>query len=469
MNRKRILLYILFDVLAAMIVWFLYFSYRRVANDFVLFPDRIPSFIVPSYGLLLSFIAFPVVAVSMHYLTGYYNLYVKRSRLLEFFDTVISSFFASVVIFFAMVVDDIVVDYSFYYSSFFILWGLFFVVTYLFRIVQTSIYISRLHNGRDVENILIVGVGDIAADAAESLKNKACKKGYRIAGFLEVKKVCTDKNKVVLGNIDDLERVVEEFSIKSVVVAVDDMDNDFIFSIVNRLIRYNIDVCLVPRLFEIVIGRTDIADIDSEPFVSVSRCTMPAWQQSVKRVFDVVSSLLALIILMPLMLVIAVVIKQSSKGPVFFKQERIGYHGKPFMIYKFRTMYQNAEMSGPQLSVVGDNRITKCGSFLRRYRLDEIPQFFNIIKGDMSVVGPRPERRFFIKEIEKKAPYYCLIYKVRPGLLSWGPIKIGYSDTVDKMVRRLKYDIVYMDNMSLYLDMKIIAYSLEIIVKGKGQ
>lgn len=469
MNRKRILLYILFDVLAAMVVWFLYFAYRRVVNDFVLFADQISCFVVPSYSLLMSLIAFPVVAVSMHYLTGYYNLYVKRSRLMEFFDTVISSFFTSVILFFAVVLDDIVVSYSFYCYSFFILWGLFFVVTYLFRIVQTSVYISRLHKGEDVDNILIVGVGESAANVAESLKNKVGKKEYRIAGFLEVKQVSTDKDKVVLGNIDDLERVVENYSIKSVVVAVDDMDNDFIFSTVNRLLRYNIDVCLVPRLFEIVLGRTNIADIDSEPFVSVSRCTMPAWQQSVKRAFDVVSSIFAIIILLPLMFCIAVIIKTSSKGPVFFKQERIGYHGKPFMIYKFRTMYQDAEKGGPQLSVVGDNRITKCGSFLRRYRLDEIPQFFNIIKGDMSIVGPRPERRFFIKEIEQKAPYYCLIYKVRPGLLSWGPIKIGYSDTVDKMVRRLKYDIVYTDNMSLYLDMKIIAYSLEIIVKGKGQ
>ena len=132
-------------------------------------------------------------------------------------------------------------------------------------------------------------------------------------------------------------------------------------------------------------------------------------------------------------------------------------------------MYQDAEKNGPLLSSVNDGRITKCGAFMRKYRLDEIPQFFNIIKGDMSIVGPRPERRFYINQIEQKAPFYCMIYRVRPGLLSWGPIKIGYSDTIDKMVRRLNYDIIYMDNMSLYLDIKIIFYSLEIIFNGKGQ
>ena len=469
MNRKRITYYIVFDVLAALVVWILFYLYRRATNDFVLFADKIEYFLVPSYSLSLSMIAFPIVAVSMHYLTGYYNVNIRRSRLAEFFSTIVSSFFSAIIIFFVMLIDDIVVSYTFYYRSFLILWALFFFFTYLFRLVQTSIYISRLHSGKDCKTVLIVGVGDTATEISQVIKNNAYSKGYRIAGYISFNKSADSSEKNILGGVNDLESVVEKYSIDAIIIAVDDMDNDLIFSIVNRVIRYNVDVCLVPRLFEIVIGKAVVSDIKAEPFVSVTRSVMPAWQQSVKRVFDVAVSCLSLIILSPLIIYLAILIKKDSKGPRFYKQERIGYHGKPFMIYKFRTMYQDAEKNGPLLSSVNDGRITKCGAFMRKYRLDEIPQFFNIIKGDMSIVGPRPERRFYINQIEQKAPFYCMIYRVRPGLLSWGPIKIGYSDTIDKMVRRLNYDIIYMDNMSLYLDIKIIFYSLEIIFNGKGQ
>jgi lipopolysaccharide/colanic/teichoic acid biosynthesis glycosyltransferase/ABC-type Mn2+/Zn2+ transport system ATPase subunit len=176
---------------------------------------------------------------------------------------------------------------------------------------------------------------------------------------------------------------------------------------------------------------------------------MPAWQQSVKRIFDVVFSAVAMLILLPIYLYVAVRVKLGSKGPIFYKQERIGYEGRPFMIYKFRTMYTDAESQGPQLSQVNDPRITPFGHVMRKYRLDELPQFWNIIKGDMSIVGPRPERRYYIDQIEKIAPYYCLVYKVKPGLLSWGPIKIGYSDTVEKMVERLRAEATKMSIASL--------------------
>lgn len=469
MNRKRIFYYILFDFLAALLVWLLFFLYRRATNDFVLFADKIQYFLVPSYSLSLSMIAFPIVALFFHYMTGYYNISVRRSRLAEFFSTIISCFLSSIVIFFVMLIDDIVVSYTFYYRSFLILWALFFIFTYLFRIIQTSIYISRLHKGLDVKKVLIVGVGKVASEITDIINKEAYSKGYRLAGYVRVNNALADNDKVILGNINNLEQIVEQNNIDVVIIAVDDMDNDLIFSVVNKVIHYDIDVCLVPRLFEIVIGKAMVADIKSEPFVSITRSVMPAWQQSVKRVFDVVVSCVALVLLSPLMLYLAVLIKKDSEGPILFKQERIGLHGKPFMIYKFRTMYCNAEKNGPLLSSVNDNRITKCGCFMRKYRLDEIPQFFNIIKGEMSIVGPRPERRYYINQIERIAPFYCLIYKVRPGLLSWGPIKIGYSDTIDKMVNRLNYDIIYMDNMSLYLDIKIILYSFEIILKGKGQ
>ena len=469
MNRKRVIFYIIFDIVAALLVWLLFYLYRRITNDMVLFSDKIEYFFVPNYSLLPSAISFPFVALFIHYLTGFYNTKVRRSRLVEFFSTIIGTFFISTIIYFGMLVNDIVVNYTFYYRSFLILWGLFFVVTYLFRIVQTSVVLSKLRKGLIPNNVLIIGTGDTAKKVTEIISKDSYRTGQKIIGYIAVRdRVVVDEN-LLLGRLNDLETVVCSRAVNDVIIAVDNMDNDMIFSIANRLIVCGVEVKFAPRLFEVVAGHVSFTNVTSEPLVDITSSRMPAWQQSVKRIFDVVFSAVAMLILLPIYLYVAVRVKLGSKGPIFYKQERIGYEGRPFMIYKFRTMYTDAESQGPQLSQVNDPRITPFGHVMRKYRLDELPQFWNIIKGDMSIVGPRPERRYYIDQIEKIAPYYCLVYKVKPGLLSWGPIKIGYSDTVEKMVERLRYDIIYMDNMTLQTDIKILFYSIEVILLGKGQ
>ena len=189
----------------------------------------------------------------------------------------------------------------------------------------------------------------------------------------------------------------------------------------------------------------------------------------IKRALDVLLSLFALVVLSPLYVVLYFIVGCTSEGPAIYRQERIGLHGRPFQILKFRTMKLHSEGEKPLLSGDNDPRITPVGAMLRKYRLDELPQMWNVLKGDMSIVGPRPERRYFINQIEQQAPYYCLLYKFRPGLTSWGPIKVGYTDTMEKMVRRLNYDIVYMENMSLLLDLKILFYTIGVILDGKGK
>jgi exopolysaccharide biosynthesis polyprenyl glycosylphosphotransferase len=469
MNRRRVIFYAIFDVVAALLVWLLFYFYRRITNDMVLFGDKIEYFFVPDYSLLPSAISFPIVALFIHYLTGFYNEKVRRSRIVELFSTLIGTFFISTILYFGLLVDDIVVSYTFYYRSFLILWGLFFVVTYLFRIVQTSIALSKLRKGLIPNSVLIIGTGDTAKKVTEIIAKDSYRTGQKIVGYIAVRDRIVVDESMVLGRLDILENEVKTRKANEVIIAVDNMDNDMIFAIANRLIVCGVEVKFAPRLFEVVTGHVSFTNVTSEPLVDITSSRMPAWQQSVKRVFDVGVSFVCMIILLPVYAYVAVRVKLGSKGPIFYKQERIGYEGRPFMIYKFRTMYTDAERMGPQLSQVNDPRITPFGYVMRKYRLDELPQFWNILRGDMSIVGPRPERRYYIEQIEKIAPYYCLVYKVKPGLLSWGPIKIGYSDTVEKMVERLRYDIIYMDNMTLQTDIKILFYSIEVIFLGKGQ
>ena len=469
MNRKRAIFYILFDIVAALLVWLLFYIYRRITNDMVLLGGNMEYYFVPNYSLLPSIISFPVVALFIHYLTGFYNTKVRHSRLVELFSTFVGTFFISTIIYFGMLVDDIVVSYTFYYRSFLILWAMFFFVTYLFRITQTLIVLSQLRKGLIPNNVLIVGTGDTAHKVTEIIDKDSSRNGQNVIGYIAVRDRVVVDEKLLLGRLNDLEQVVKSHIVNEVIIAVDNMDNDMIFSIANRLIACGVEVKFAPRLFEVVTGHVSFTNVTAEPLVDITSSRMPAWQQSVKRVFDISSSAIAMLLLSPVYLYVAIKVKLGSKGPIFYKQERIGYEGRPFMIYKFRTMYIDAESQGPQLSQVGDPRITPFGHVMRKYRLDELPQFWNIIKGDMSIVGPRPERRYYIEQIERIAPYYCLVYKVKPGLLSWGPIKIGYSDTVEKMVERLRYDIIYMDNMTIQTDIKILFYSVGVILRGKGQ
>ncbi|MEG2071045.1 MAG: sugar transferase, partial [Bacteroidales bacterium] len=273
-----------------------------------------------------------------------------------------------------------------------------------------------------------------------------------------------------LGNLENLLDIIKEHNIEELIIAIQNGKRKHIESILMTVRDYgNVVLKIIPQTQDYLMGTVKISSVMYEPLISISPDYLSDWQRYLKRFFDIILSLTALILLFPLYLFLAIGVKKSSKGPVFYTQERIGYKGKPFKIIKFRSMFTNAEKDLPQLSSHDDPRITPFGRFMRKSRLDETPQFFNVLTGDMSLVGPRPERQYFIDKIVERAPYYKLLMGVKPGITSWGQVKFGYAENVDEMVERLKWDILYIENMSLQMDLKILIYTVLIVLRKDGK
>jgi sugar transferase (PEP-CTERM system associated) len=320
-----------------------------------------------------------------------------------------------------------------------------------------------------VKKVLIIGTGPRAKSLGDLVTNGTLRV-YNLSGFV----YCTNEPLTVpiaqvLGRVDNLSRIVEKEDIKKIVVSLAEKRGVFPFQTLLDCKLNGVEVVDAPTFYEQLTGKLLIEDTKPSWFIFSDGFRGSAFYYSVKRAFDIIMSLFGLLVLSPVLLVIAIVIKLNSRGPVFFRQERVGENEKKFVLYKFRTMVDNAEKdTGPVWAQSQDNRVTGVGRVLRKTRLDEIPQMLNVLKGEMSFVGPRPEREFFINELKKQIPYYSNRHVVKPGITGWAQVRYSYGSSIEDAIEKLRYEMYYIKNMSLFLDMLIIVETIRVILFGKG-
>ena len=461
-NRLWVILFIISDWLIASLVWGLFFYFRKTWIEEKAF-EVDQNFVIGS-------ILVPLLWLLIYYLQGSYHEVRRMYRLKILNLTFFGSLIGTVLIFFILILDDTVSNYQMYYYSFGLLFSLQFLFSVLIRLILATVLISFLRKAGSGFRTVIIGGSEKAVSILNDLRNqKWCIN--TMVGYININGSdrLLDNKLDYLGHCDNLEILIRDHKVEEVIIAIESSDHNRIQKIITRIQDGRVKIKILPDMYELLSGSLKMTDIYGALLLQIVDDSMPIWQQALKRAMDLIISLVALILLIPIYITCALAVKFSSSGPIFYLQDRVGLDGRVFKIIKFRTMYLNSEEAGPQLSSTNDSRITKAGRFMRKTRLDEFPQFINVILGHMSLVGPRPERQFYIDQIMALAPQYVHLTKVRPGITSWGQVKYGYAENVEQMLDRMKFDLLYLKNRSIALDIKIMFYTIAIVLKAKGK
>ncbi|WP_173383214.1 sugar transferase [Fibrobacter succinogenes] len=352
----------------------------------------------------------------------------------------------------------------------FIYGGLAMVLVASFRMFIYLCLRGLLRLGYGANNILVLGATEAGRKVAEDLKNTP-ERGQRVIGFVDERFQVMDREFAgfpVLGKYSDLAALVKKYRVTGIVIAHESSSPQEIMRVLVWICEMALHIYIVPELYPVVNGRFKANLVYGFELQELFAFTMPPWQVRVKRIMDLVVGGFIGLVSFPLWILAAIAIKLQDGGPVFYSQERIGLYGKPFTVYKFRTMRTDAEKFGAQWATKDDPRVTKIGKFLRKTRIDELPQILCVLKGDMSMVGPRPERAVFISKLREEIPFYISRLKMKPGLTGWAQVRHHYDTSTEDVKIKLQYDMYYYENMSLLLDFQILVRTVYVVLTGKG-
>lgn len=409
----------------------------------------------------------PLALIALYWLSGFYNNPFGKSRINELINTAITSAIATILLHLALLTNDQMSDIYSNLIQIFLIFAILFVFTLAGRLWVINNQIRHFKRRDWKYSVVIVGNSTKAHELSQKMMESKAVISNSIAGFFKIPG--EEDSGIPAQELDSLREFCDEHNIDHIILAPDRTDEENVLNLVYRLFPIGKPIKLSPDTLNFMTASIKLKDIYGYPLVDLTHSSMSESEKNIKRSLDVLMSVFSLIALSPLFLFLAIRIKLDTKGPVFYKQERIGLKERPFQIVKFRTMRTDAEAAGPQLSSDDDPRVTKSGRIMRKYRLDELPQFWNVLKGEMSIVGPRPERKFFINQIVKRAPYYTLLYQTRPGITSWGMVQYGYASEIEEMIERSKYDLLYISNMSILVDLKIMLYTVLTVLEGRGK
>ena len=454
--------FIVSDFMSAIISWALFFFLRKTwieNQEFTLDVNFwLGIFLIPLFWMLLYFVQGTYIEMRRMF----------RLKLLNM--TLSISVIGSLIIFFSIILDDQVRSYEGYYWNFLILLVVHFGATFTPRLIINTWLVHTIRKPGNGFKTVIIGGTEKAVDILEEIR-KNVKNVNSFLGYVNMNGNDRQLDGVLpyLGHFNDLESISQSEDVDEYIIAIESAEHNKLMQILLKIDNGSVRIKTLPDTYVILSGTVKMTNIYGALLLDVISDSMPFWQKVLKRIMDLTMSLVAVVLLVPFYLFSAIAVKASSPGPIFFLQDRIGKDGRVFKIIKFRTMFIDSEKNGPQLSSENDPRITKIGSFMRKTRLDEFPQFFNVLFGHMSIVGPRPERKFYIDQISKIEPQYNQLTKVRPGITSWGQVKYGYAENVDQMLQRMKFDLLYLKNRSISLDVKIMLHTLLIVIKAEGK